>query len=89
MKKSKREALVLVLYAFVGSLAGGIIAKILSYIPYLEFLDKYGKANIFSVNFNPLFDIFVLRFGFSFGLGVNLGSIIGIIMAIVIWTRRR
>lgn len=89
MKKSKREALVLILYVFVGSLAGGIMAKILAYIPYLGFLEDFGKSNVFSLKLDPLFDIFVLRFGFTFGMSVNLGSIIGIIAAIVIWSRRK
>lgn len=88
LRRNKREALVLIAFMFIGSIIGGIVGKLLSYIPNLEFIDKIGKSNILSVNFNPLFDINVIRFGFNLSLGVNIGSIVGIIVAIAIWSRR-
>lgn len=89
MKRNRSEVLLLIVYIFVGSLIGGIVGKIVSYVPYMEFVDKVGKSDIFSVNFNPLLDIGVLRFGFTLDLGINIGSIVGIILAIAIWSRRR
>lgn len=89
LRRNRREALILVIYIFVGSIIGGIAGKLISFIPYMQFVDKIGKPDIFSISFNPLFDINVLRFGFDFSLGINLGSIVGILLAIVIWSRRR
>jgi hypothetical protein len=88
LRRNKREALVLIAFMFIGSIIGGIVGKLMSYIPHLEFIDKIGKPDIVSVSFNPLFDINVLRFGFDLSLGVNIGSIVGIILAIAIWSRR-
>lgn len=89
MKRNRSDAWLLIVYIFIGGLVGGILGKVVSYIPYMEFVDKVSKSNIFSVAFDPLFDIGVLRFGFSFDLGINIGSIIGIIVAIAIWSRTR
>lgn len=89
LRRNRREGLILIVYVFIGSIIGGIVGKLLSYIPYFEFIDKIGKPNVLSVSFDPLFDINVIRFGFDLSLGINIGSIVGIIMAIAIWSRRR
>ncbi len=87
MRKKRRDILFLIIYIIIGSLLGGILGNILSMIPHMDFM-ALGRENVFSVNFKPLFDINIIRFGFELSLGINIGSILGIILAIVIWSRR-
>ncbi len=90
MRKSGSGWILLILI-LSGALTGGIIGEILSGYPFIKWMSLGGAdgyRELFSFNFNPLFDASVIRFGFNLSMKVNGGSIIGVLLTLLFYSRR-
>lgn len=78
----KKNGWILLLFVFLGLIAGTLVANWLREVPGLGFLTRE-----LSVHWSPAADLAVLTFSLSFELRLSLLSVIGAIVAI--WLYRR
>lgn len=91
MKKSRNLWLV-VLMVVLAAIIGGFIGEYLtqySFFKWMSFGADNGYREIMNIDLRPLLDTRVLSFGFNLSLRINAGSIIAMIIAIIIFGRRR
>lgn len=91
MKKT-RHLWLIILMVVLAAIIGGFIGEYLTQYPFFKWMSfgaDNGYREIFNINLNPLLDTCVLSFGFSLALRINAGSIIAMIIAIIIFGRRR
>ncbi|TFE30696.1 DUF4321 domain-containing protein [Cohnella luojiensis] len=78
----KKNAWILILFIFLGLLAGALVAIWLKEIPGLTFLTRAIK-----VNWSPAADLSVLKYSLNLSVNFSLLSIIGAVLAI--WLYRK
>lgn len=78
----KKNGWILMLFVFLGLLAGSLLAKWLKEVPGLSFLTRTTE-----VNWSPAADLSVISYSFDLNINFSLLSIIGAVVAI--WLYRR
>lgn len=79
MKKSKW---VLLLFVFLGLLAGTLVSYWLDKVPGLSFLTQ-----AIALDWNPSFDLHVISFNMNLGIQISLMSIIGACIALWLYKK--
>ncbi|MDD4189217.1 MAG: hypothetical protein PHX37_03925 [Eubacteriales bacterium] len=91
MKKNRHLWLV-VLMVVLAAIIGGFIGEYLAQYPFFKWMSfgaDNGYREIMDIDLRPLLDTRVLSFGFSLALRINAGSVIAMIIAIIIFGRRK
>lgn len=78
----KKNGWILLLFVFLGMLAGALVADWLKRVPGLDFLTRTVK-----VHWSPSADLLVLVYNINISLNVSLLSMVGI--AAAIWIYRK
>lgn len=78
----KKNGWILLLFVFLGMLAGALVANGLKNIKELDFLTRS-----FKVHWSPSADLLVLTYNINIALNVSLLSVAGIVLAIWIYRK--
>ncbi|CAI6082343.1 DUF4321 domain-containing protein [Cohnella sp. JJ-181] len=78
----KKNGWILLLFVFLGMLAGALVADWLKRVPGLDFLTRTVKAR-----WSPSADLIVLTYDINIAINVSLLSLAGI--ALAIWIYRK
>ncbi|TVY04052.1 DUF4321 domain-containing protein [Cohnella terricola] len=78
----KKNGWILLLFIFLGLIAGALVANWLREVPGLAFLTR-----ALEVNWSPAADLSVIRYSFVIDIRLSLLSVIGAIVAI--WLYRK
>ncbi|MEK0314403.1 DUF4321 domain-containing protein [Cohnella sp. 56] len=78
----KKNGWILLLFVFLGMIAGALAANWLKSVPGMDFLTRTVK-----VHWSPSADLLVLTYNINIALNVSLLSIVGI--ALAIWIYRK
>lgn len=82
VERVKKNGWILLLFVFLGMIAGALAANWLKSVPGMDFLTRTVK-----VHWSPSADLLVLTYNINIALNVSLLSIVGI--ALAIWIYRK